>query len=258
MPYTVTIADAAALFPEYTFVSALTPSEQKAAFHVRDADDNNLCLKIIAPNSSVDRVEREIRALQDVAHPNVVSLKEYTFSSKPGSSRHYMVEEFIEGADLSTKLQPGNAWDLDYAAQFFSRLLGGLNALSVQNIVHRDLKPSNIRVKLNDDPVIVDFGVCRHLDLPDLTQTAQGAAIGTPAYFAPEQFLGTKREVDHRTDIFAIGVLLYQAVVGEHPFWNPTMFFPEIKDAVCNSDDYLTVAEFTQLPPNWVILFLVS
>ena len=97
MPYVVDINDARQMFPDYTFVRALTPSEQKAAFLIKDQAGNPLCLKLIAPNYELNRIDREIQALQNIDHPNVVKLVEYTFSSKPGHRRHYIVEEFVEG-----------------------------------------------------------------------------------------------------------------------------------------------------------------
>lgn len=110
MPFTVSLSDAKKAYPDYTFISALTPSEQKAAFHVTDANGADLCLKIIAPNSSIDRLDREILALQSLNHPNVVSLLEYTFSSKLGRQRHYLIEEFVDGDDLTISLQPNDCW----------------------------------------------------------------------------------------------------------------------------------------------------
>jgi Ser/Thr protein kinase RdoA (MazF antagonist) len=80
MPYTVDIQTAIAMFPEYTFVCPLTPSEQKAAFHVKTATGADLCLKLIAPHYERDRLDREIQALQSIDNPNVVKLVEYTFS----------------------------------------------------------------------------------------------------------------------------------------------------------------------------------
>jgi serine/threonine protein kinase len=254
VPYIVQIEDAAAAHPEYSFVAALTPSEQKAAFHVRDADGNDLCLKIIAPSYHVDRLQREVQALQSISHPNVVRLVEYTFSSRPGSLRHFIVEEFIPGGDLSEKLVAGEQWERQQASDFFALLFDGLAALDKKNIVHRDLKPSNIRVRSDGRPVIIDFGLARHLDLSDLTQTREGAAIGTPTYFAPEQFIGTKHDIDPRTDIFAGGILLYQALVGQHPFWRQGMSWPELKDAVCTSADYEHSPAYQELPGKWKLL----
>ena len=122
-------------------------------------------------------------------------------------------------------------------------------------IVHRDIKPANIRVRPDRTPVIIDFGLARHLNLPDLTQTNEGAAIGTPQYFAPEQFDGTKHDIDHRTDLFALGILLYEALTGESPFYNPKMrTWEELRKAVCESSVHLTKTSFQALPQNWKIL----
>lgn len=254
MPFTIPIADAERDFPQYKFIAALTPSEQKAAFHVRDASGEDLCLKIIAPNYSIDRLQREIDALQILVHPNVSRMKEYTFSSTPTKKTHYIVEEFIEGDDLSSRLVPGKIWDRVVVATFYGQLFDGLEALSDARIVHRDLKPSNIRVRPDETPVIIDFGLARHLDKEDITLTAEGAAIGTPTYFAPEQFIGTKRDIDHRTDIFAVGILVYQSLTGKHPFYRGNPTFQELSDAVCNSSDFLRESEFDGLPKEWKLL----
>ena len=181
MAYVVPIEQARSEFPDYTFLEALTPSAQKAAFHVRDQEGRDLCLKIIAPNCRIERVEREIQALQSISHPNVVSLKEYTFSSRPGRRRHYMIEEYIPGEDLAARLQPGQVWQLPVAVECFGSICDGLAELQKKKIVHRDLKPNNIRVRPDGSPVIIDFGLARFLEMPDLTSTGQGAQIGTPA-----------------------------------------------------------------------------
>jgi serine/threonine protein kinase len=254
-PFIVPLNQAEAMFPEYTFLRALTPSAQKSAFHVRDKDGHNLCLKIIAPNYERDRLVREIQALQRLDHPNVVHLIEYTFSSKPSYHRHYMIEEFIEGQDLKAILLPGKPWPAKRVAEFFSALCDGLSALNQAGIVHRDIKPENIRVKPSGAPVIVDFGLARHLSLPDLTQTIQGAAIGTPLYFAPEQFDGTKHDIDHRTDLFALGILIYEASTGAFPFYHPSMTTrAQLRHAVCETDGHLTKPAFLALDGKWKTL----
>lgn len=251
MPYSVPLQDAEADFPEFEFVALLTPSEQKCAFHVRDrATDEDLCLKLIAPHYSLDRLQREIEALQQINHPNVVRLVEYTYSSKQAQLRHYMVEEFIEGTDLADALT-GTPWDLGRTVKVFTAIADGLEALRVAKIVHRDLKPQNIRIRSDGVPVIIDFGLARHLSRSSLTQTAQGAQIGTPLYFAPEQFQATKREIDHRTDLFAVGEILHEALVGAHPFAT-TRTFQELADAVCSG--FVASSEFDALPTKWKLV----
>jgi len=248
------IQQARADYPEYTFVSPLTPSEQKAAFHVRDDQGRDLCLKIIAPNYNIDRLEREILALQSISHPNVVRLIEYTKSSKPGKNRHYIVEEFIAGTDLTSRLLPGQSWSGAVASVFFAALFDGLAVLNGLKIVHRDLKPSNIRVRPDGSPVIIDFGLARLLDQPDITSTSEGAAIGTLRYFSPEQCKGTKHDIDHRTDLFAAGILLYQALVGSHPFWHDGMTDQQLRDAICQSHDCLNHPTFLTLEEPWKVI----
>ena len=248
MTFTLTLQDAQVQFPDYKFVKALTPSAQKAAFHVRDRDGNDLCLKIVAPTYERVRLDREIFAMQTVDHPNVVGLYEYTFSSKPGQQRHFIVEEFVDGSDLADKMKLGQPWTIQEAVQFFAKLCDGLAALREKGIVHRDIKPQNVRVRPDGDPVIIDFGLARHLGLPDLTKTLQGAQIGTPAYFAPEQFDGTKHDIDHRTDLFAVGILLYVATTGEQPFIDSTVHtVAQLRDAVCDRDDHLKRPGFLAL-----------
>ena len=253
MTFNVSIDQAKADYPEYCFISSLGPSEQKAAFHVKH-DGQDLCLKIVAPNYEIDRLEREILALQSISHPNVVRLTEHTQSTKPGQQKHYILEEFVAGTDLADILHPGQQWLRPDASVFFAALFDGLTALKELNIVHRDLKPSNIRVRPDGSPVIIDFGLARLLNEPDLTSTSAGAAIGTLRYFSPEQCRGTKHDIDHRTDLFASGVLLYQALVGNHPFWQDSMTDTQFRDAICESYDYLQAPEFLATPQPWRVL----
>jgi serine/threonine protein kinase len=254
MAYVVPMADAQAQFQRYTFVTPLTPSEQKAAFHVRNAAGRNLCLKIINPTYDVARIGREILAMQALQHPNVVRLVEYTFTASAGRTTHFIIEEFVEGQDLSARLT-GAAWQRPQVSRFFAALADGLAAIETADLVHRDLKPSNIRVRATGEPVIIDFGLARHLLLADLTRTADGAAIGTPMYFAPEQFSGTKHDIDHRTDLFAFGVLVHQALLGVHPF-DPAhqLTYSQLQQEVCNSQAYQQSAAFRLLPAKWQLL----
>lgn len=246
MTYVVEVDIAQGWFPDYEFVETLTPSAQKCAFHVRDTSGRSLCLKLIAPDQALERVEREVLALQAVEHPGIARLIEYTSTTKDGCSLRYIVEEFVPGRDLSEVLD-GNPWGLERIVRVFGRLCDALGALRDANVVHRDLKPSNIRMDTDGNPRIIDFGLARHLDLPDLTRTADGARIGTPLYFAPEQFDGTKYDIDHRTDLWAVGVLLYAAAIGVHPFHSANVSLAELRAAVCGGNAQWRVPEFEAL-----------
>jgi eukaryotic-like serine/threonine-protein kinase len=248
MPFHVPVETARALFPSFEIVSPLTPSEQKAAFHVR-REGKDLCLKIISPHYPMDRLQREVLAMQAINHPNVVRLIEYVFSARQGEQQHYLIEEFVPGSDLSDALKAGKPWPLDRLVGFFGPLCEGLEQLRIRGIVHRDLKPSNIRIRKDGTPVIIDFGLARHLEMSSLTNTEFGAKLGTPMYFAPEQFMGTRRDIDHRTDLYAVGVLMYEAAAGAHPSLTPKMkTMDELSRAVCESEDYIQMKEFAALP----------
>jgi len=248
MPFDYPIDQARINYPEFTFISALTPSAQKAAFHVqRNGED--FCLKIIAPDYGIVRLEREIIALENLSHPNIVRFVEHFNSTVAGQGRHYILEEYVDGTDLAAHL--GSPWSRDRVSNVFSSLCDGLSEIGNHNIVHRDLKPSNIRIRTSGEPVIVDFGVARLLDMTSLTDTPQGASIGTPPYFAPEQFIGNKHDIDHRTALFTLGVILHQAVTGNHPFFQAGMTNSQLQDAVCTSETYKIGPPFVALPGQW-------
>ncbi len=251
MTYDVDIKAAQELFQEFQFISKLTPSAQKCAFLVRDADGRDLCLKLISPHhAGSERLGREIRAMARTNHPNVVKLIRYSHSVSEAEEEHYILEEFIAGSDLD--LHPFSQvvpWDPKRACDFFAALFEGLSALHSKRVVHRDLKPANIRVTPEGQPVIIDFGLARHLDLSSLTASRVGGRVGTMLYFAPEQWRHHRREIDHRTDLFAVGIMFFHALVGEHPFFKDKMTADDLESAVCDdSPSYLDAPGFKRLP----------
>ncbi len=253
--FEISLEAAQALYPDYKFIRALRPSAQKAAFHVKDKTGTDLCFKIISPACSVERVSREIEALMIIQHPNVVKLAGYLRELKPGRSDHYMIEEFIEGIDLEEELSDNLRWSGSYISEFFSQLCDGLAELHKHKIVHRDLKPANILMRSEDfSPVIIDFGLARLLSKPALTKTEQGAALGTPLYFAPEQWEGSKHDIDHRTDLFAVGLMLYKALTGEHAFFVENQELSELQEAVCKSQAFEDNATFKSRGGKWQLI----
>ncbi len=257
MPYyTVPLDEAQRRLPEFTFIQALTPSVQKAAFHVRNREGLDLCLKLVDPYSDLHYVGREIEALRKLDHPNVARLYHH-YDAPPldeGSPRQpIIIEHFIPGVDLSSRMPPHHAWSLEEASTFFANMLDGLSHLASHNLVHRDLKPSNIRIHRDGYPVIIDFGLARHLSLPDLTKTGESQR-GNLAHFAPEQWKREKALIDPRTDLFAFGIILYNVVVGRHPFLIGFQRTDELEDIVLHSTEHLEAEGFKALPHPWRVL----
>ena len=253
MTFSITLEQAQEICPQYTFVRALTESAQKAAFEVKDPQtDESLCLKIISPEYQQDRLTREIQSMIEIRHRNVANFREFTQTLRRDYQVQYVIEDFVAGGDLKDHISQDNPWPLKRAKTFFLQLFEGLEQLHSKSIVHRDIKPTNIRVDTEDQPVIIDLGLVRCLNRPDLTKTSDGAGIGTPIYFSPEQFRGGKKDIDKRTDYFAVGLVLYECLIGIHPYYNPSMTLQQVETIVCDQwDEVFKKDDFVALPRPW-------
>ncbi|MEK7482694.1 MAG: protein kinase [Planctomycetota bacterium] len=162
----------------------------------------------------MQRFFREIQVLAKLEHPGIVRI----FDSGQEGETLYLVMELIEGIPLSKWLQEEHT--LREKISFFQKLLESLHAAHIQGILHRDLKPDNIFVAKEAEPKIMDFGLARDLDWTQKEQklTQTGAILGTPAYMSPEQAKGETDQISARSDIYAIGVCLYEALTGRRPF----------------------------------------
>jgi tRNA A-37 threonylcarbamoyl transferase component Bud32 len=161
------------------------------------------------------RFQREARVVAAFRHPNIVQV--YDFDSDAENNAYYMVMEFIDGPSLKTRLQEmakdGEVMPLDEAIRVAIAVANALDYAHKHGMVHRDIKPANIMSTQDGQVVLTDFGIARMINTATLT--ASGAMVGTPAYMAPEQ---GSRTGDERSDIYSLGVVLYQLVTGELPF----------------------------------------
>ncbi|MBT8495149.1 MAG: serine/threonine protein kinase [Deltaproteobacteria bacterium] len=159
----------------------------------------------------VTRFEREAQSLALLQHENIISV--YDFFEQDGE--RFIVMEFVEGIDLYDLLDICGRVPYDVAAVIAMQVARALDYIHYRTIVHRDIKPANIMVSRQGGVKVMDFGIARDKSYErDLTQT--GTGIGTPSYMSPEQILGDK--LDARSDIFSLGIVLYQMLTGGKPF----------------------------------------
>ena len=167
-----------------------------------------------------ERFRREAQAAARLRHPNVVAIYDFGLSA---DGLIYLVMELVEGRSLRTIIAEDGPMAATRAAEVVRQVAAALTQAHNQKIVHRDIKPANIAVESTPDGPrvkVLDFGIVslRGSAVPSLTQT--GAVLGTPAYMSPEQCLG--EELDGRSDIYSLGIVLFEMLCGVVPFNSPT------------------------------------
>ena len=161
-----------------------------------------------------ERFLREARLQRRLQHPNIVQVRDFLVEN----DSFYIVMEFVEGESLAGRLRNlGRPMTVTEALPIFQQALAGLGFAHGQGIVHRDIKPANIMLTGEGVAKLTDFGIARALDSAKLTRS--GVVMGTVAYMSPEQIQGAK--LDCRTDVYSMGIMLYEMLVGRRPFERP-------------------------------------
>ena len=155
------------------------------------------------------RFLREAQAAGGLNHPNIITI----FDAGEEGDIAYIAMEYLEGGDLQDLIKANKRFDVDKVVDICATVADALGHAHRTGTVHRDVKPANIMMPKNAPLKIADFGIA-HVSDSSLTQT--GAMIGTPHYMSPEQFMG--QHVDGRTDLFSLGIILYEMLTGEKPF----------------------------------------
>ena len=156
------------------------------------------------------RFQTEARAAGLLTHPNIVVV----FDAGEEDGLYYITMELVEGKSLQAHLDGGQAFALPRVLRIMEQTCSALQFAHERNVVHRDIKPANIMLTADDTVKVTDFGTAKILQFGTMQQTAH--VMGTPSYMSPEQVKG--RAVDGRSDIFSLGVMLYEMVTGEKPF----------------------------------------
>ena len=162
----------------------------------------------------VERFKREEQIGQELDHPGVV--KTYDGEDR---SRAYMVIEWVDGRLLRSIMNEERRLPVDRALKIVLGICDALDYMHKHGVVHRDLKPENIMVDSEDRIKLIDFGIAMKEDARRLTYVTMSPALGTPDYISPEQVKGQRG--DQRSDIYALGVMLYEMLTGETPFGGP-------------------------------------
>lgn len=184
--------------------------------------DKIVAIKLLTRDSSIngrviERFEREMRAVGKLSHPNIVG----ALDAGEAAGHHFLVMEYVEGQDISRLIRQNGAYSVGQTCEIVRQAAQGLHEAHAQGLVHRDIKPSNLFLTHKGLVKILDLGLARVSEvagLPDLTHSGQ--CMGTPDYMAPEQWTNA-RDVDGRTDLYALGCTMYQLLTGRPPFGTP-------------------------------------
>lgn len=204
-------------FQQLSQITPLGAGGQKLVYAGLHQTHGDVVLKLLRPPVDNEEVRREILAVQNVASTHVPTIHEHGVTPSQWGDVFWMVEQLIEGETLrqviaAMPLSPTEV--LRLARDIAEPLLAAESC----NIVHRDVKPDNIMRSREGKFWLLDFGLARHLGLSSLTATGLPFGKLTPGYAPPEQFRNIKKQIDARSDLFALGVTLYEAATGTNPY----------------------------------------
>jgi predicted Ser/Thr protein kinase len=180
--------------------------------------DRSVAIKVLRSELAgspdvVERFLREARAMARLAHQNVVQV----YATGEADGLAWVAMQFVDGESLRGKLEREGALTADEARHVLDQAAAGLGAAHAAGIVHRDVKPDNILLGSDGRVLITDFGIARAQEAASRTLTGTGLVLGTPHYMSPEQGRGDS-DIDHRADIYSLGVVGYQLLAGRLPF----------------------------------------
>src|ERR1700716_2094659 len=199
----------------YTLLEPIGHGGMAVVYRARqDSLDRTVAVKVLSENLAastefMERFRREARTAASMRHPNVITVHDF---GEDDRGVPYLVLEYIGGPTLADLMDTG--LDDERVPDLLDQIAAGLDYAHARGVIHRDIKPGNVLMTEDGRAVLADFGLAWRLEGAHLTLT--GGVIGTPEYMSPEQASG--EPIDHRSDVYALGVMLYEMLVGERPF----------------------------------------
>jgi serine/threonine protein kinase/tetratricopeptide (TPR) repeat protein len=211
----------------YQIIEELGKGGMGKVYKVQDIKINEkIALKLIKPEiakdkKTIERFSNELKFARKIRHKNICQM--FDLGEERGA--HFITMEFVEGQDLKKLIRQTGQLAMGTTISIAEQVCDGLTEAHKSGVVHRDLKPSNIMIDADGNARIMDFGIARSVEGKGIT--GAGVMIGTPEYMSPEQVEG--KEVDHRSDVYSLGVILYEMATGQVPFEGDTPFTIGVK-----------------------------
>jgi serine/threonine protein kinase len=202
----------------FEFLGEVGSGSYGTVFKARDAElGRTVAIKMLrtsrlAGPEELDRFLREARSVAQLKHPGIVTLYEIAHDE----GQYFLVEEYVEGVTMAARMRQSPV-PFREAAETLARVCEALEYAHRQGVIHRDIKPSNILLDPEGRPHLTDFGLAK-CEGDEKPVTRDGEVLGTPAYMSPEQARGEALHVDARTDVYSLGVILYELLTQERPF----------------------------------------
>jgi serine/threonine protein kinase len=239
-PFDQRLADGELVAGRYKIVRLIGAGAVGEVYEANDETMNEaVALKTLRASSaddkvSVERFRREIQTARKVTHRNVCRTFDVGRHERAGvAPLTFLTMELLRGETLAEALAARGRYRSDEALPLVAQMSAGLGAAHAAGIVHRDFKPGNLMLVPDESGatrvVITDFGLARRSALDDISITVTGEAVGTPLYMAPEQVVTGQQPISPATDVYALGIVMYEMVTGELPFKGSSITVMAIK-----------------------------